>query len=127
MPFTQPSRSDVHVNRPLTNISLAFMQRAENFVADEVFPNISVGKQSDSYFTYDRAEFNRDEMKERTPGTESSGGSYKIGTDLYHAKTRAYHKDIPDPVRANADTPISLDREATEFVTLKALINSEIN
>jgi hypothetical protein len=126
MPFTQPSRSDVHVNRPLTNISLAFLQRAENFVADRVFPNISVGKQSDSYFTYDRGEFNRDEMTERTPGTESAGGSYQIGTDLYHAKTRAYHKDIPDQVRANADTPISLDREATEFVTLKGLIKREV-
>ncbi len=126
MPFTQPSRSDVHVNRPLTNISLAFVQRAENFVADRVFPNIPVGKQSDQYFTYAREEFNRDEMKERTPGTESAGGTYQIGTDLYHAKTRAYHRDIPDQLRANADSPISLDREASLFVTLKGLIKREV-
>ncbi len=126
MPFTQPSRSDVHVNRPLTNISLAFVQRAENFVADRVFPNIPVGKQSDQYFTYAREEFNRDEMKERAPGTESAGGTYQIGTDLYHAKTRAYHRDIPDLLRANADNPISLDREASLFVTLKGLIKREV-
>ncbi len=126
MPFTQPSRSDVHVNRPLTNISLAFLQRAENFVADKVFPNIPVSKQSDAYFTYDRDEFNRDEMTERTPGTESAGGTYKIGTDTYYARTRAFHRDIPDQVRANADDPISLDREAAEFVTLKGLIKREI-
>ena len=127
MPFVQPSRSDVHVNRPLTNISLAFFQNQDNFVADTVFPNVPVSKQSDSYFTYDRGEFNRDDMKERAPGTESAGGTYKISNDTYLATTRAYHKDVPDQVRANADSPINLDREATEFVTTKALINREIN
>ncbi len=125
MPFTQPSRADVHVNRPLTNISLAFVQASENFVADRVFANIPVAKQSDQYFTYARGEFNRDEMKERAPGTESSGGTYQIGTDTYFAKTRAYHRDVPDPLRANADSPISLDREASLFVTLKGLIKRE--
>ncbi len=127
MPFIQPSRSDVHVNRPLTNISLAFVQQADNFVAQKVFPNVPVGKQSDLYFTYDRGEFNRDEMKERSPGTESAGGTYKIGNDNYFARTRAYHRDVPDALRANADDPISLDREATIFITTKGLINREIN
>jgi len=125
MPFTQPSRSDVHVNRPLTNISIAFLQSSEAFVAGRVFPNIPVSKKSDVYFTYERGEFNRDEMEERTPGTESAGGNYQIGTDTYFAKTRAYHKDIADEVRDNADDPINLDREATEYVTHKGLIKRE--
>ena len=127
MPFSQPSRSDVHVNRPLTNISLAFSQRESNFVADKVFPNIPVSKQSDAYFTYDRGQFNRDEMEIRAPGTESAGGGYDIATDTYFANTRGYHKDVPDQVRANSDSPINLDREATEFVTRKGLINREVN
>ncbi len=126
MPFTQPSRSDVHVNRPLTNISVAFLQRTENFIANRVFPNIPVAKKSDAYFTYDRGEFNRDEMEERGPATESAGGTYQIGTDTYFARERAYHKDVPDAVRDNADNPINLDREATEFVTHKALIKREV-
>ena len=88
MPFTQPSRSDVHVNRPLTNISIAFLQNAENFIANRVFPNIPVSKKSDVFFTYDRGEFNRDEMEERAPATESAGGTYKIGNDTYFARTR---------------------------------------
>jgi len=125
MPYTSPSRSDVHINRPLTNISIAYMQSAENFVASQVFPSIPVAKQSDAYFTYDRGEFNRDEMAERAPATESAGGTYEIGNDVYYARTRAYHRDVPDPVRSNADSPISLDREATEFVTQKGLINRE--
>lgn len=122
----QPSRSDVHVNRPLTNISIAYMQARSNFVAGQVFPNIPVGKQSDAYFTYDRGEFNRDAMEERAPATESAGGTYQIGTDTYYARVYAYHKDVPDQVRANQDDPLDLDREATEFVTQKGLIHREV-
>lgn len=122
----QPGRGDVHVNQPLTNISIAFMQSQSNFVAGRVFPNIPVAKQSDAYFTYDRGEFNRDEAEERAPGAESAGGSYKIGNDTYYARVYAYHKDVPDQVRDNADSPINLDREATEYVTMKALIKREV-
>lgn len=127
MAFTQPSRGDVHVNTALTNISIAFAQSAENFVAGTVFPEIPVAKQSDEFFTYDRGEWSRDEMRERMPATESAGGTYKIDTDGYRARTRAYHRDVDDQIRANADSPIDLDREATEFVTTKGLINREKN
>ncbi len=126
MPYTQPSRGDVHVNRPLTNLSVAFMQSAGIFVASRVFPNIPVAKQADAYFIYDRGDFNRDAMEERAPGTESAGGAYKTGNDTYNAVVRAYHKDVPDQVRANQDSPINVDREATEFVTHKGLIKREV-
>jgi hypothetical protein len=125
MPYVQPSRSDVHVDRPLTNISIAFMQRADNFIADRVFPVVPVAKQSDKYFTYDRGMFNRDEMKLRAPGTESAGATYKLSTDSYSADVWALHNDIADQVRANADSPLQLDREATEFLTVKGLIRKE--
>lgn len=128
MPYVQPSRSDVHVNAPLTNISIAFLQNASHFVADRAFPNIPVSKQSDRYFVYDRGEFNRDEMKERALSAESAGGTYKIdNTPTYFAKTWAFHRDIDDQLRGNADNPINLDREATEFLTHKALIRRERN
>jgi hypothetical protein len=125
--MTSPSRSDVHVNKPLTNISVAYLQDESAFVAGKVFPVIPVEKQSDAYFTYDRGDFNRDEMEERTPGTESAGGTYDIGNETYYARKRAFHRDVPDDVRANADDPIDLDSEATLFVTQKALINREVN
>jgi hypothetical protein len=124
--YIQPSRSDVHVNRPLSNISLAFMQSAAGFVADKVFPVVPVSKQSDSYFTYDRGMFNRDEMKRRAPGAESSGATYSISTATYNAEVWALHKDIADQLRANADSPIQLDREATEFLSVKAMIRKEV-
>lgn len=122
----RPSPGDVHVNTPLTNISIAYMQDADKFISQRVFPNIPVTKKSDRYYVYDRGDFNRDEMKERAPGTESAGGSYKLdNTPTYFAKVYAFHKDIPDEVRANSDAVLAPDREATEYVTTKGLIKRE--
>lgn len=123
---SQPTPSDVHVNAPLTNISIAFLQSADAFIADQVFPNIPVGKQSDRYYTYDRGMFNRDEMAKRAPGTESAGVEYTVdNTPTYYCDVWSLHHDIPDERRANADSVIRPDREATELLTHKNLIKKE--
>lgn len=123
---SNPTAGDVHVNAPLTNISIAFIQGAENFIADTIFPNIPVMKQSDRYYTYDRGEFNRDEMEERAPATQSKGGDYTIdNTPTYYAPVYAFHKDIADQVRANADPQLNMDNEATLYVTQKGLLKRE--
>jgi len=124
--YVQPSINDVHVNRPLTNISVAFMQDAEGWVASKVFPMVPVEKKSDRYFLYQRDAFNRHEMRERAPATESAGGTYTIdNTPTYFARTYSFHRDIPDDIRGNADVPLNLDREATEYLTLKQLLLRE--
>ncbi len=125
MPFNQPSRSDVHVDGPLTSVSVAFMQKAENFVADRAFPHLGVSKQSDQYFTYDRGYFNRAEMKKRAPSTESAGATYSLTTDSYRCDVWALHRDIADQVRSNTDAPIQLDTEAAEFLALQNLLRKE--
>ena len=124
--YTRPGPGDVHINRPLTNISIAYMQSRPGFVAGQVFPNIPVQSKSNAFFTYDRGEFNRDAMEERAPGAESAGGTYTVDQDTYYARVYAYHKDVPDQVRDNQDQPINVDREATEFATLKGLIKREV-
>lgn len=122
----QPTRSDVHVNTPLTNISIAYIQSASNYVADRMFPNIPVSKQSDRYYIYDRGDFNRDEMKERAPSTESAGSGYDLdNTPTYYAPVKAFHKDVDDQVRSNADTVLGPDRDATIFCTNKGMIHRE--
>src|ERR1017187_6613169 len=49
----QPTLQDVHVNRPLTNISVAYLQEAAGveFVADKAFPAVPVENKSDLYYT----------------------------------------------------------------------------
>jgi hypothetical protein len=121
----QPTSSQVHVDAILTNISVAYLQRAENFIADKVFPVVPVDKQSDKYFVYDKNDWLRDEAQVRADGTESVGSGYNISTATYYADVYAIHKDIGDQTRANADAPINVDREATEFVTHRLLLRRE--
>lgn len=123
----QPTAQDVHVNRPLGNISIAYMQAQEAFVADRVFPNIPVDKQSDLYYKYDRSFWNRDEAEKRAPATESSGSGYAVETDNYFCDEWDHHHDVPDQRRANADTPLQPDREATQLVSHKGLLRRENN
>ena len=63
--------------------------------------------------------------KSERPGAPSAGGDTKIDTDDYRARVYAYHRDVDDQLRSNQDQPLNLDREATEFVTLKGLIKRE--
>jgi hypothetical protein len=120
-----PSLSSVHVNQPLTNISIAYTQSNTNFVADRVFPVVPVSKQSDNYFTYDREDWFRSEMRKRAPGTESAGAGYGVSTALYSCDVFALHKDIADQIRANEDTPLNSDRDATEWLALQAKLKKE--
>jgi len=123
---TNPTPGDVHVNQPLTNISIAYIQQAAGFIADKVFPNVPVQKQSDRYFKYERADWFRVEAQERAPGTESAGGGWRIdNTPTYYCRPYAVHKDIDDQMRANVDAPINLDRDATEWVTQQLLLKRE--
>jgi len=113
-----PTPSDVHVNRPLTNISVAYLQSMDDFIADKVFPNIPVAKQSDRYFEYLKQQWFRTDAQVRGLSQESAGSGYEIdNTPNYFAKVQALHKDIDDQLRGNSDQPINLDSEATEFVT----------
>ncbi|MGB9886748.1 MAG: major capsid protein [Moorellales bacterium] len=121
-----PTASDIHVNQPLTNISIAYIQQATAFIADKVFPNVPVQKQSDRYFQYLKEDWFRVEAQERAPGTESAGGGWRIdNTPTYYCRIYAVHKDVDDITRANADAPINLDRDATEWVTQQLLLKRE--
>lgn len=123
--MAQPTSSDVHVDRPLTVISTAYIQSQEHFIADKVFPVIPVEKQTDLYFTYTKNDWFRDEAAARAPGTESAGSGYGLSTAQYSCIPYAMHKDVPWQTRQNADAGIDLDRDATEFVTQRLLLRRE--
>lgn len=120
-----PTPGSVHVNRPLTRISIAFHQSQLSFIAGRVFPNLLVDKQSDLYYEYDRGHFNRNEAAKRAPGTEAAGGGYKVSTSSYNAEVYAYRHDIPDQRRENSDSPLVPDSEAANLVTMKMLLLRE--
>jgi hypothetical protein len=125
--MTQPTARAVHIDQPLTNISIAFLQNANNFVASRVFPNIRVQKQSDVYFTYDRGFFNRNQAKVRAPATEAAIAGFGLATESYMAKVVALKTQLSYQVAANADTPVQLERANTELLLHQMLIEKEVD
>jgi hypothetical protein len=124
--MAQPSINQVHIDAILTNISVAYMQMAENFIADKVFPVVPVDKKSDKYFTYTKNDWFRDEAQRRADATESAGSGYSLSTASYSADVWAFHKDVGDQTKANADAPLNPLREASEFVTQRLLLRREV-
>jgi hypothetical protein len=122
-----PTQSDLHVNVPLTNVSIAWMQSASTYIADKVFPKVPVQKQSDLYWKYSKADWRRSDVKRRGPSTESAGTGWNMDTDTYFTHVYAVHKDIDDQLRANADSNFNLDRDATEFITNQLLLQRDVD
>lgn len=127
MPYvSNPTAGDVHVNKPLTNFAQKFMQDDAAFVGMRGMPNAPSETQSDLYYTFDRADFYRDEARERADGTESAGGGFTLSRDPFFCRVWAFHKDVTDRQRANQDSVIRLDQSATQFVTQKLMIRREV-
>jgi hypothetical protein len=122
-----PTQSDLHVNIPLTNVSIAWMQSASTYIADKVFPKVPVMKQSDLYWKYSKADWRRSDVKRRAPSTESPGTGWNMDMDTYFAHVYAVHKDVDDQLRANADSNFNLDRDATEFITNQLLLQRDLD
>lgn len=125
MPYS-PTPSAVHVDRLMTQFSIANLQSDAAYVAGRVFPSIPVQKQSDRYTVYPKGAFFRAEMQKRAPGTRAKLAEYTTDTTpTYYAESWALAKVIPDESRANEDEPIDLDRDTTLFLTQQAKIRRE--
>lgn len=115
-----------HIDRALTNISVAYTQGDNAFIADKVFPILNVQKRSDVYFEYSKADMFRDEVQERGRGAESAGGNWNLNiADPYYCRKFAYHYDITQEEKTNYDAPINVDRDTVEWLTQKMLLKRE--
>lgn len=123
--MTQPTSRQVHVNRPLTNISVAYMQDAAMFAYRSMFPAVPVDKSSDQYFIFDKADAKRDELRARAPGTESAGSGFNLSVATYNCTRWDNHIDVADDIRDNADDPINMDSSVTETLTERGMIRQE--
>jgi len=122
-----PTMQNAHIDRALTNISVAYMQDANAFIADKVFPIVKVKRQSDVFYIYNKGDFMRDEAQVRGAGTESAGGDYGVeASEPYYCRKHAFHKDVTPEERANYDEPLDADTDASDFVTQKMLIRREM-
>lgn len=121
----QPEYGAIHVDRALTDLSVKFSQERDTFIANKVFPQVPVQYRSDKYFVYDRSYWFKSDAQLRGPGAESAGSGYTVTTSDYLTHVYSVHRDLDDQTRANADSQINLERDATEFVTQHLLQKME--
>lgn len=123
-----PTISEIHVNRPLTNMMQSYMSDlSDTMVADKVFPQIPVLKRSDKYFSIPKGAWFKAGAAVRAPGTETVGINYHVNPDNdYVCKVYGVHFDLDDQTAANADAPLAGDFAATRFITRNLLITREL-
>ncbi len=120
-----PTAGDVHNNRPLTQLSEAFLQEQSAFASMSAFPTVSVQNKSDTYYKWKREDFFRDDAEKRSPGTEPHGGNAELTTGDYNCDIWEWSTPIPDEVRNNADSAVQLDQMMTEYVMQVLMIRKE--
>jgi len=123
MPMLTPSQ--VHIDQPLTNLTIAYLQDQNNFIADKVFPNVAVDKQTNKYYIYDRANFNRTDVATRAPRTRSPRVGMSLSNATYTAEVRSISTDFDLQTLANEDAALDIRRGASEMLTHQLLIDRE--
>ena len=124
MPMLTPSQ--VHIDAPLTNLTLAYLQSQENFIADKVFPTVDVTKQSDKYYTYDRENFNRSGQRNLlAPRTRPERVGMSLSNDSYFADVFGLATDFDEQTLANEDAALEIRSMGAQMLTHNMLIDRE--
>jgi hypothetical protein len=126
--MTLPTNAaSVHIDQALTNLTIAFLQDQNNFIADRVFPRVPVDKKSNKYFIYDRADFNRvDQVKKRSAGTKANTIGMKLSQDNYFAEVFGIAMDFDFETLANEDAALNVRAAGAQVLTHQLLIDREI-
>ena len=115
--------SDVHLDRMLTNFSVGITNN--ELIGERLIPSIPVAKQSDLYYR-----FNHESWKPmsdiRAPATEAAEiPGLTFARNPYYCHEHALRTRVSDEERANADSPITPDTDATELVKNRVMLVKE--
>lgn len=116
--------TELRYDKYLTGVSIKYSNLT--YIADQIFPIVSVNERSGLVPRFQRSHWYRDEAKPRAPGSRSEGGSWSVDDPLtYYCKRYSYRSEIDDEERANADDVFQLESNSTEFVTDKIQMRRE--
>ena len=124
MPMLTPSQ--VHIDQPLTNLTLAYLQDEANFIADKVFPLVEVDKQSDKYYEYNRADFNRSGNRQQlAPRTRPERVGMSLSNSSYFADVFGLATDFDEQTLANEDAALDIRAAGTKMLMHNMLVDRE--
>lgn len=120
----QPGHNDLHVDRLLTNMSIAYQN--EMYIATQIFPEVQVLNRSDIVPKYDQSHWFRDEAVRLSATQAPPVGGYEVDlTQTYYCHEYGIGHLIPDQTRANTDQPFDVDRDGMAWLVDRMLMASE--
>jgi hypothetical protein len=127
MTVYNPSGSgNVHIDEVLTNISIAWPNSAQ-MAGDQLFPSVTVRKQSDKYYIFGREMWLPESGDVRAPGAIANEiPGLQVSLDTYYAQEHALQVAVTDEERENSDAPLAPDRDGTELVTSRIMLGREL-
>jgi len=124
MPILTPT--NVHLDQPLSNLTLAYVQSQDTFIADKVFPTVGVARQSDKFYIYDRANMNRSgDVKILAPRTEVNRIGMAISNSAYYTDVRGLGMDFDEQTIANEDEVLEIRSAGAQTLMMRLLIDRE--
>jgi len=119
-----PTPKSAHVDSALTNISI--LHKNQNYVAERVFQNVTVPKQSDYYYIFRKGAWFRNEARVRGPGAKAARGGYPITSTTYRCDEYAFGHPVPIELINNADDVLDPMGTGAKFATDKILLAKEV-
>jgi len=120
----QPTTAETHANNaPLANITIAYMQERSQFGALGIFPAVPVTKQSDFYYTFDKAALLRIDAKKRAAGAAAARSGFSLSNTAYTLSRDALGWGISDPERRFADNVLNLEQAGADYLATQMLMS----
>ena len=99
---------DLHIDKLLSEFAMGY--RPDGFIADMIFPTVTVGKQSDLYPVFDRGDRLRQQDTKRAPATRAKRVEENVGSDTYFANNYALSAGVVIEDKVNADPILASDK-----------------
>lgn len=120
-----PKVNEVHIDAALSTVSLGY--HPKGMIAEEIFPIVSVKKESDKYYIWNKGEaFRVPDTTMRADGTRSKTIGFSLTTSSYTAEEYALNVELTDRQKANADSVINLKSAKTRRVKDILMLDQEI-
>lgn len=124
--MSQPSVSEVQVVDPvLTNILVGYKNSDSRYVASRVFPSVSIGTQTATYYIMTKKYWFLDQMERRAPGSAYPRTGFSLSSATTTAQMWGLEHPIPDEVAANNQVPMGLEQAGTSFLANQSMLRKE--
>ena len=117
---------DLHIDKLLSEFAMGY--RPDGFIADMIFPTVTVGKQSDLYPVFDRGDRLRQQDTKRAPATEAKRIEENVGSETYYANNYALAAGVTIEDKVNADPILASDKalSKTRLILDHLMLDNEV-